>query len=268
MAKSRSKTEASRRLVVRIAGMLCLCHGAFVSAQPVDAVKAPDAVISGSERTLMFDLLPSERCNFGDLDAVLNDLRNGGDEMRLQLSVEAVGGATPKVFFGNPLEKKLSEKNMGTYRVAIPSPTEPTVYGVFLCTVKADALSKEPCSKQNLISFEEMSSPYRVSTVGLTGGKGEPYGGPQTVEPKVYFAQFLIGNATGFSTIGADTVQGGGAALESLGVSKTSADSAWPIMQKFSSTLGSLPLETAEERLQLVLPYFSDKKCNFSPGKK
>jgi len=51
-------------------------------------------------------------------------------------------------------------------------------------------------------------------------------------------------------------------------VSKTSADTASPIMKKFSATLGSLPLETAEDRLQLVLPYFSDKKCNFSPGKK
>jgi len=207
MAKSRSKTEASRRLGARLAGMLCLCHVALLSAAPGDAASAPNAAVTGSERTLMFDLLPSERCNFGDLDAVLNDLQSGGEDMRLQLSVEEIGVAAPKVVFGIPLEKKLSEKNMGTYRVAIPSPTEPTVYGVFLCTVKVDALSKQPCSKQQLLSFEEMSNPYRVSTVGLKGGKAEPYRGPQTVDPKVYFAQFLVGRPTGFSALGADTVQ-------------------------------------------------------------
>lgn len=241
--------------------LLCACVARPASADPLEAKTVPAKALNESEYLLMFDLLPSERCNFGDLDVILNDLRTGNDDMRLQLSVETIGANRPMVSFGTPLEKKLSEKNLGTYRVAIPKPTETTIYGVFLCTVPADELSKTPCSQQRLLSFQEMVKPYTVVA------HQKSYKGPQKVEPKVYFAQFLLGGPTSFSTLSTEADLQGAPDFQKLGISQGNADKEWTIIKNFSSTLGSLPLESADERLQLVLPFFSDKKYNFNPTK-
>jgi hypothetical protein len=83
----------------------------LVIAVPLEAKVALAKALNESEYLLMFDLLPSERCNFGDLDVILNDLRTDNDDMRLQLSVEAIGANSSMISFGAPLEKKLSEKN-------------------------------------------------------------------------------------------------------------------------------------------------------------
>jgi hypothetical protein len=206
---------------------------------------------------IMFDLLPSERCNFGDLDAILNDLRSGDDQLRLQLSVESIGAKAPTIVFGSPLEKRVSESNLGTYEVRLPTPQESTTYGVFLCTVKAEQLNKAPCSSQTLLPFDEMMKPYTVAKV-------QPYASSTEISPKVYFAQFITGNGLSFSALRADghAVEGGD--LERSGISKDDAGRILPTITKFSTTLGSLPLESSEGRVQLVLPFFSDKKCNLN----
>ena len=240
---------------------VCCYHSRMATAAPTELLNLPFTSSGEKERVIMFDLLPSERCNFGDLDAILNDLRNGDDQLRLQLSVEAIGAKVPTVIFGAPLEKKVSEKNLGTYQVRLPTPTEGTMYGVFLCTVKADQLSKAPCSSQTLLPFDEVMKSYTVT-------KGQAYVGSTETKPKVYFAQFMTGNGASFSALRAAGGVVEGSDLERVGISKGTMEETLPIIKKFSSALGSLPLETAEERVQLVLPFFSDKKCNFNAPKK
>ena len=265
MLKSKSKAECLRGLLLQVAGALCVLRAGVAFAVPTDAFEVPGSPVGEGSRLIMFDLQPSERCNFGDLDGILNDLRYGGNRLRLQLSVEALGVNSSAVQFGAPVEKKLSQSNLGTYEVTIPSAKVPTLFGVFLCTVPAEELGKTPCSHQKVFPFEQIAKPYNVDTTGLKDGKGHPYTSPQIVEPKVYFAQFVTGGLTAFSPLSVEGAKAGSGSLEKIGIPKADVDNALPQVEKLSATLGSLPLQVAEGRFQIVLPFYSDKKCNLQP---
>lgn len=260
MRQNQSRAVGIRRWFLAFAGAVCAHHTHLALATPGNARNAPSAPPAEVERTVMFDLQPSERCNFGDLDVILNDIRSGDDDLRLQLSIETIGAEKPRTAFGIPREKKLPGKNLGTYQVRLPFAAEPTMYGVFLCTVRADQLNKAPCSSQRLLSFDQMIEPYRV-------GKGQVYAHPTEVEPKVYFAQFMTGGPASLTPLRTEGSALGKSDLERLGMSQVASESALPIVQKFLATLGSLPLGLGEERMHIVLPFFSDKKCNLGPAR-
>jgi hypothetical protein len=233
-------------------------------AEDNGAFEAPVHKGEGKSRKVFVDLQPSEVCNFGDLDLVLNELRASNGALRLQLSVEELGVKDGVVVFGQPLEKKFEGTNMGTYEVHLPEASETKVYGVFFCSVAPEELSKVPCSSKRLLPFDQMFKPYNVDVTPLRSGKAEsaPYTPPTEVEPKVYFSQFLVDGGTSLWALKDSASKDGAKIIQGLGVSKAKSDEVTKVIERFSGALGSLPLRSAEDRLQMILPLFSDKKCN------
>jgi hypothetical protein len=237
--------------------------GAEVTPE-ISALEVPLRQGADASRVVLVDISPSEVCHFGDLDLVLNDLGHSQGKLRLQLSVEELGKKDGIVVYGEPLEKKFEGENMGSYNVRLPAGGEPKVFGVFLCSVTPEELAKVPCSTKRLLSFAEMFEPYRVDVKPLMDGKSEsaPYISPTEVESKIYFSQFLIDNGKRIVALKDSASKDGEGVLRQLGMSEATSTQALPLIQKFSSTLGSLPFGLEADRLQMVLPYFSDKKCN------
>jgi len=233
-------------------------------AEVEGAFKAPVHKGENKSRKVFVDLQPSEVCNFGDLDLVLNDLRASNGALRLQLSVEELGVKDGVVVFGQPLEKKFEGTNMGTYEVHLPEASEAKVYGVFLCSVAPEELSKVPCSAKRLLPFDQMFKPYNVDITPLRSGNAEsaPYAPPTEIEPKIYFSQFLVDGGNTLWALKDSASKDGAKIIQGLGVSQAKSDEVTKVIERFSGALGSLPLRSAEDRLQMILPLFSDKKCN------
>ena len=216
------------------------------------------------ERVLLFDIAPVSRCMFGDYDLLLNDLQNARGGLTLKLTVESVGDAEPTVWEGEPLRDKTDEKNVGTYRVALPLPGKSRVIGVFLCSVGMDQDQGVPCSQQSLSSFNDNFLPYQVDSGGL--GKKDyqsrPYRDPRVVKPKLYYAQFLAVTNSKVAGFTLAPSREHAAALKLFGVSGAVLNDVISETQRFSETLSSLPLQSKEGRLQIPLPFFDSKRCN------
>jgi hypothetical protein len=168
-----------------------VCHAAPVSGLK-ELVAFND---SAQERLLQFDLASQARCMFGDLDVILLDMKYARGALRLQLTVEALGGAAEEVYYGRPLEQKTARDNLGTYEVKLPGSSQPRLCGVFVCSVNEAQAGRVPCSRHKLLTFDEMMTPYKADSSGLKPGstaQSKPFYGPKAVEPKTYFAQFFV----------------------------------------------------------------------------
>jgi|GEM_PF-4826109 len=243
-----------------------LYSGAELHAEVAAVLKAPIETGPDRSRNFFVDLEPSEVCNFGDLDLVLNELRASKGALHLQLSVEELGPNDGVVVFGQPREQKFEGTNMGTYEVKLPMSTGAKVFGVFFCSATPEELFKVPCSKKRLLPFGQMFSQYSLDMSPFRSGKKEsgPFVPPQEVEPKIYFSQFLIDDGNALFALKDSASKNNNKVMTSLGVPNAKSDEAMEIINKYSTTLGSLPLRSADNRLQMVLPLFSDKKCNSS----
>lgn len=219
---------------------------------------------SERERVLLFDIVPVSRCMFGDYDLLLNDLQNARGDLALKLTVESMGDAKPIVWQGEPLKEKTDEKNVGTYRVSLPLPGKSHVLGVFLCSVEPNQDPDAPCSQQSLISFEESFSPYHVDSeaAGKQGHTSEPYRDPKRVKPKVYYAQFLANNNQKVAAFSLAPSRDQAAALKLFGVNSAVLGDILDDTKRFTEELSSLPLQSKDGRLQMLLPFFDDTKCN------
>jgi hypothetical protein len=219
---------------------------------------------SERERVLLFDIVPVSRCMFGDYDLLLNDLQNARGDLALKLTVESMGDAKPIVWQGEPLKEKTDEKNVGTYRVSLPLPGTSRVLGVFLCSVDPNQEPDAPCSQQSLISFEQSFSPYHVDSeaAGNEGHASKPYRDPKRVKPKVYYAQFLATNNKKVAAFPLAPSRDHAAALKLFGVNSVALGDILGDTKDFSEVLSSLPLQSNDGRLQVLLPFFDDKKCN------
>jgi hypothetical protein len=219
---------------------------------------------TGQERTVQFDLLGVERCMFGDLDLILLDFRHAQEQLRLQLTVESLGGTENEVFYGTPLEKKTSKANLGTFEVQLPVSNEGKMYGVYLCSVAPEKLGKEPCSKQGFKTFQAMMAGYKLDTGEPANSSRalRPYSSPSVIEPKNYYAHVLVSTPTSLAVIDDSTSPENEALLVNFGVSEQRVSSALASLNGLAKTLGSLPFEASDNRLQIPLPYFGSKKCN------
>lgn len=255
--------------VVTVGGLL-LYSGDELRAELTAALKAPIETGPDGSRNLFVDLQPSEVCNFGDLDLVLNELRASKGALRLQLSVEELGSKDGVVVFGQPREQKFEGTNMGTYEIKLPKSTGARVFGVFLCSATPEELFKVPCSKKRLLPFGQLFSQYSLDMSPFQSGKKKsaPFAPPKKVEPKIYFSQFLVDDGSSLFALKDSASKNNGKVMENLGVPKAKSDEAMEIISKYSTQLGSLPLTSADKRLQMVLPIFSDEKCNSSESQK
>ncbi len=223
-------------------------------AEPLRDIKVPDSDASSDSRKVSFDISPLENCNFGDLDLVLNELSAAKGELRLQLSVESIDGVNRQVIFGSPREKKPAGNNRGTYDVLLAKSASPRTYMVFLCSVKPEELDKAPCSQTKVLRFNDMmrSCMLDISLDPQNGLSSPPFATPEKPQPKVYFAQFLFSADSSLWIPGKSTKQ----PVESL------TEEVRTETRHLIDVLGSLPLRVADERVQIVMPFFSDEKCN------
>jgi hypothetical protein len=200
----------------------------------------------------------------GDLEAILLDMKYAGGDLRLQLTVEALGAASEETYYGRPLEQKTASDNLGTYEVKLPGSSQPRLYGVFLCSVNEEQAGRVPCSKHKLLTFEEIIGPYKVDSRGLLPGytgPTEPFHAPKSVVPKTYFAQFFLSGAASLETFddlsSPDTEQ----SFAQFGIPTEEGSKGVALAKPFSTALRSLPLTAKDSRIQLTVPFFSKEKC-------
>lgn len=247
--------QRSRALLtwLGILGTLCLAPRASL-AKPFGAIEAPSSEVTSDTRKVSFDITPLESCNFGDLDLILNDLRDANGELRLQLSVETLDDEDRYVVYGSPREQMHEGSNLGTYDVLLPEVSNTRGYAVFLCSVTPAELKNTPCSRLPIQSFTEMMRPYSLAISFKPGERpsGLPFSPPRAIAPKIYYTQYFLASESTF-WIPRDS---------SKDIFQDLPEKTRGEIRKVRSTIGSLPLRTSDGRLQLVVPFFSEKKCN------
>lgn len=227
----------------------------FTSFAPVRESKGAQVV--------QFDLMRSARCFFGDLDLIMNDLQTADGNLGLQLTVETVGGSEQGVYFAEALKDMNPKSNLGTYEVTLPKMGKGHVYGVFLCSVRESEAGKVPCSKQLSQPFNVAFAPYRVDSSSLKGeGPSSPYTPPAQVAPKLYFAQYFVDSGGALALISNVDSANLATSLAGRGMPKGETEEIARAIRGYSETLGSNPLQWSDERLRILLPFFSEKKCN------
>lgn len=249
--------------------MACLATGStsYAEVSALDSAGLKEVATfseSASERVFQIDLQPLARCSFGDYDVILNDLQHAQGKLGLQLTMEQLSGDTKRVFYGEPREKKTADSNVGTYEVTIPSADLSGMYGIFLCSVTEEEAGRVPCSQQPLLSFDAMFGPYKVDSSGLNGGaaSSKPFQAPSNASAKLYFAQFVAVNGRSLAIFLDSPSTNSTEQLAGFGVAREQVSALVDKAKPFSDTLGSLPLTADDQRLQMVVPYFSNKKCN------
>ena len=223
---------------------------------------------TGQERTVQFDLLGVERCMFGDLDLVLLDFRHSQDKLRLQLTVESLDGNGKEIFYGTPLEQKTSKTNLGTFEVRLPVAEKGKMYGVFLCSVAAEKWGEEPCSAQPFQKFQSMMANYKPDMGDPKDPSRalKPYSFSAEVKPKNYYAHILVSTPSSLAVIENSTSPNNESLLHDFGLDKDTVTSGLSSLSNLTSTVASLPLESANSRLQIPLPYYSSQKCGGGEG--
>lgn len=222
--------------------------------------------LEGKEtRQTTIDLAGLSRCMFGDMDALLLELKTAQGTLGVQLSVERIGGGAAEVYFGEALEKMSAPDIMGSYRLKLPPTLKPKVYGVFLCTITQDKADQAPCSAQLLKTSDELFAPYRVDTGSarpdVASYKPTPYVEPKDLKPTVFYAQFFVVDGKGAYRLSNTKSSSLEKSLIAAGFTRAELGGILSEIKRFTDRLNSLPLEAVESRLQMPMPYYDQARC-------
>lgn len=237
------------------------------SAAPAQTNLQPFAIEgAGAEQHLTtIDLVGLQRCMFGDLDALLLELKTANGSLGLQLSVESVGLDAREIYYGTALEKRTSEEYFGSYQLTLPRTSTPKVYGVFLCSIDEQNAEQAPCSAQMLKNAEDLFAPYRADTSNAASDqplrKVTPYASPKELKPTIFYAQFFLRNSAGAAILADSNSPALLKTLTTFGIARKEAEKSVTQIKRFSDALNSLPLAAVEKHLQIQMPYYSETKC-------
>lgn len=222
-------------------------------------------VVAGKNGAVTIDLVGLQRCMFGDLDALLLDLRAAHGALSLQMTVESIGSDSKEIYYGLPRETKTAETNLGSYDLTLPASSSAKIYGVFLCSIDERHAGSSPCSEQMLKSPEEILRPYRVDSGAFLSkdpvAHEAVYSSPKSVAPTLYYSQFFVRKGGVISVLENSNSVNLGQILADFGIAKGSVPEIANVVKRYSGILNSLPLVAQDGRLQIQLPFFSQKKC-------
>jgi hypothetical protein len=94
----------------------------------------------------------------------------------------------------------------------------------------------------------------------------KPYSFPEVVKPKNYYAHILVATPSSLAVIENSTSSNNESLLLNFGLDKETVTSGLSWLSSLTSTVASLPLESANSRLQMPLPYYSSQKCGGGEG--
>lgn len=222
---------------------------------------------------LEIDVVPEARCTLGDLDAMLLDFRRAQGKIRLQVSLEPlVAAASEGAYSDSPVEKS-GRGVLGKFSLNVPYYERPVLMGLFLCSAFIDdnLPNTKLCSDKALLSFNEIMKPHRVDPSKIIGPKGKAQPAPmmsrttQAPRSKIYFFRFLIlvrdhilvpsvpMNSERYASLMSY--------LASLDADVTDYDALKAEVEKFATKTTSTPLKVKSNHLEIILPYYSRKKC-------
>lgn len=224
-----------------------------------------------SHALLKFELKALKRCVFGDLDALLLDIKRSDNSAELQLSIEPIPLTEQTALYAVANLDKRTKNSLGSFEVELPVTTEPQLYGVYLCSVPRSRRYPTPCSSQNLVDINDMLLPYRVDSSKAISPDGTLKAAPLTNHRKskglykIYYFRFLLASKNRISVLSEALNDEGyiqlSKYLSTLLASPSETTKAVEEIKRYSKVLGSIPLKPNDGALQIPLPYYSRKKC-------
>ena len=211
------------------------------------------------------------RCMFGDLDAIMLDMRRNAGKSSLQLSLEPLQSKSYSIIVGTPPSKRGTGTEIGTFSVSVPNQEKPVVMGLFLCSVDIDSTYTQACRNQQLVSINHILRPHHVDVRKAIGADGvlrkapPVQKRPSAAGNKSYFFRTVILEQGKLlvptAEMNEDTYKALASYLKSKGADVSNYEQLLADIKNFGETLGSIPLKTGSDFVELILPYYDQKKC-------
>ena len=222
---------------------------------------------------LELNTVSQARCTFGDLDAIMLDLQNAGEPTALQISFEPLFSSVEQTAYAQPDQnRKRTATTFGTFNVDLPYSESPRVYGIYICSIPAanQNENQKPCSLQQLTSIEEAMSPYKVE-VDKSINSEKPGRAPLVMRSgrapgfKIYFFGYAIAHRDTLlivdNPLEVTTYAKLTAYLKSVQADVRDFDALDAHLRKFNGRLTSMAPVARPGSLELILPFYDQKKC-------
>lgn len=256
----------------------------FVAVVAIGALSASNAsaetpaaspfqrLVLGASRSLKVAFQGLPRCAVGDIDTITLELRRASDQRGESSDTEVLFSLEPLMPEDRPrvppMVQTLSSGEIsgkGTLTFDIPQVTKPVLMGFFIClNDDAKASSYRGCASKPVLHYQDVLARHEMkldvgTRRGIETNPDEP-----VIDSTYFFGMLLVTpKAAYFATQGWSEQDF--ATLAKFGTELGSSDREFKLgveRVRVLSSLGSMPLQWKDGKLNVVLPYYEAQKCS------